>query len=137
MCLWINENSQEIIEEHKKRGKPILGYKVLVKRATGNPNILYYSIWRDKEWKKNKTNVYVSDRKTSNLTKKEIESQKVLKGFHFYRTRKIARRCKALGETIIQFEIGPKDLVAFGGHGWTSNSTQFVATRCKMIKEVR
>lgn len=138
MCLYISDKSTELVEKARKKNKPILGYKILKRGYAYDPKkVLYRSFWRRRTWEKNKTSTYISNRKSTSLTNKEETLSKISEGFHFYQTRKVARGHKLLYEgVIVQFEIDPKNLVAFGGDTWCYGG-QFVATRCKMIKEVR
>lgn len=145
MCLYTTVDYEKVLEKYKKRGKKtIRGYKVLIRY---NNQKLLRSVLRDREWRANKTGIYRSSRKSTKLTHKEETPRSALysngkplleihQGFHFYRTREIARRNKDYHwnviPCIVAFEVEVDDIVAFS---W--NEDQFVATKCKWIGPVR
>ena len=129
--------------------KTITGYKVMQRVPGGKVKSIYQgTIWNPKKQK-----VFDSGRKSnypnsSEYTTYEYGIIDIFKGFHFYRTREIARdvlKDKKLDSIlcwydtedyndyiIVKFEVDVDDVVAF-----SFGATEFVARKCKWVGQVR
>jgi hypothetical protein len=76
MCLEITKESIQETEELKAKGLPIVAYKIL------EPNMK--SQWERFQWELGENK---SDRESAELTKQELESKRIHKGFHFFKNK--------------------------------------------------
>jgi hypothetical protein len=145
MCLTLNKYNYKANKERYCKSKTkIYGYKILKRKKSGE----YCSFfWENVLWPKNRKN-FKSNRKGAypNSSEYSLDGNiEICKGFHFYRTRSIARgRLKNFNTFrstpssflydlhIVKFEVQTKDIVAFN-----TGCGQFAATKCKKIGRIR
>ena len=140
MC--IEKIDLEKTKELQNSKEKIIAYKLL--------NLDMTSIFKNFRWN---PGLNISDRESTDLTKEELNSQEVHSGFHFfldkpktcqyqcrcpYRCRYRYRcrypyRCQCRYNTLIEYEIDPKDIVGVGLG--SLDTLDIVATKATMIKK--